>query len=362
MSVKCKFGFHTWDGCKCNECGKIRDEQHDWTKNCERCNKCGKTRTKNHRWENGKCSICGEDQIEGTFLDDRDGNKYNWIKIGKLILMAENLKFNPQNGNSWTSNNKTLTEKYGNLYDWETAKTAAPLGWHLPTKEEWQTLYDYFGGDNKKVFDAMKQGGSSHFNALFGGYRVSFGELYNSVPYAYFWSSTIADSTNAWFFAFDAKNNEAMLNRGMINWGFSVRLFADSKNIIETNQHININEKLEILDNAYLCSYDAELEKNVAVALASILSTGDNGLNLLLERLYKGLSFSENNITLYNWRDDTWNELMKKQEIIKAFGAAKAKGALEKLEKLLNANCSYGQWKDCIIGPLKKAISSIQSQ
>jgi len=124
---------------------------------------------------------------------------------------------------------------------------------------------------------------------------------------------------------------------------------------------MNINKKLEVLENAYLCRSNDKLEKQVAVALASILSKGESGLKLLLERLFKGLTFSGNSITLYNWGEDAWNELMKKQEIIKALGAAKAKGALDKLEKLLNANCNYGQWRDCIIGPLERAITAIKS-
>jgi uncharacterized protein (TIGR02145 family) len=32
--------------------------------------------------------------------------------------------------------------KYGRLYDWETAKTACPAGWHLPSKEEFTSLND----------------------------------------------------------------------------------------------------------------------------------------------------------------------------------------------------------------------------
>jgi len=47
MAFKCKIGFHSWDGCKCSFCEKIRDEQHDWLKDYERCSKCGKLITQN---------------------------------------------------------------------------------------------------------------------------------------------------------------------------------------------------------------------------------------------------------------------------------------------------------------------------
>jgi len=60
MAFKCKIGLHSWNGCKCSECGKIRDEQHDWSKDCEKCSKCGKTKEQQHKWKGCKCSLCGK--------------------------------------------------------------------------------------------------------------------------------------------------------------------------------------------------------------------------------------------------------------------------------------------------------------
>ena len=48
MSIKCKLGFHNWDGCKCTDCEKIRNEQHDCLKDCEKCSKCGLIIEKQH--------------------------------------------------------------------------------------------------------------------------------------------------------------------------------------------------------------------------------------------------------------------------------------------------------------------------
>lgn len=138
---------------------------------------------------------------------------------------------------------------------------------------------------------------------------------------------------------------------------------SDASNHLINSQdgNMGIRKQLEVLDNAYLCRSNDELEKQVAIALASILSEGENGLNLLIERLFKGIVFSGNNISLYNWGDGTWNELMKKQAIVKALGVAKSKGALGKLEELVNGNCNYGQWRECIAGPLSRAITAINS-
>lgn len=76
MAFKCKIGFHSWDGCKCSQCEKTRDEQHDWSKDCEQCSKCGKTR----KYENigiicscAKCSV-PEKRIADFFSDCGKGN------------------------------------------------------------------------------------------------------------------------------------------------------------------------------------------------------------------------------------------------------------------------------------------------
>ena len=32
---------HSWNGCKCDKCGKKRNEQHDWIKAEQKCTRCG---------------------------------------------------------------------------------------------------------------------------------------------------------------------------------------------------------------------------------------------------------------------------------------------------------------------------------
>jgi hypothetical protein len=65
MSFRCKLGFHPWNGCKCSECGKTREEQHDWSNDCESCPICGKTRLNQHDWlkDCETCSICGKTRL-----------------------------------------------------------------------------------------------------------------------------------------------------------------------------------------------------------------------------------------------------------------------------------------------------------
>lgn len=77
-----------------------------------------------------------------TFKDTRDSQVYNTVKIGNQIWMKENLNYSTPTG-SLCSDCAT----YGRLYDWETAMTIAPSGWHLPTENEFATLINFLGGE-----------------------------------------------------------------------------------------------------------------------------------------------------------------------------------------------------------------------
>ena len=67
MNLKCVFGIHDWSGCKCSNCGRARDVNHDWTTDCEECCKCGKTRDGCHDWtaDCEKCRKCGKTRDVG---------------------------------------------------------------------------------------------------------------------------------------------------------------------------------------------------------------------------------------------------------------------------------------------------------
>ena len=76
----------------------------------------------------------------GSFVDERDGHKYKWVRIGEQIWMGENLAYDTENG-SWAYNSdEGNVAVYGRLYTWETAKSICPAGWHLPSKNEWEQL------------------------------------------------------------------------------------------------------------------------------------------------------------------------------------------------------------------------------
>jgi len=111
--------------------------------------------------------------------------------------------------------------KYGRLYDWKTAKTVCPSGWHLPSNAEWSTLIRYVDNDkgcflscagehlkansplwNNTPFSNSNGKGTDYygFSALPGGSGHSNGSFDQAGDYGYWWTAT--ESTAIDFYAY----------------------------------------------------------------------------------------------------------------------------------------------------------------
>lgn len=188
----------------------------------------------------------------GSFTDPRDGKTYKTVKNGEQWIMAENLAYKPDTGNSWAyKDNDSNITKYGYLYDWETAMNIAPEGWHLPSSDEWIAVRKALGGKRgnwpylEKIYPKLVVGGSSGLNMLLGGMRTCDGEFRYLGDKARFWTSDISGSERTVYeyavYGLDS-NKEGKLHSLRFSKapymfmnrqfrascrGFSVRLFKD---------------------------------------------------------------------------------------------------------------------------------------
>jgi len=182
-----------------------------------------------------------------SFTDSRDGKIYKSIQIGTQLWMAENLSFQTSSGSWIYWNDESLGAKYGRLYTWAAAKEAVPAGWHLPTDEEWKKLEMTLGmsqadadcvdgrgtneGDKLKTtkgWENNKNGTDAvGFAALPGGFRSNSGSFLAAEYYAYWWTATENNDSNAWIRLVVSSNSTIHRNNSYKADAYSVRCIKD---------------------------------------------------------------------------------------------------------------------------------------
>ena len=187
----------------------------------------------------------------GTFTDTRDGQEYEWVRIGDQVWMAENLKYLPSvvgpstgsdtdpyyyvYGYDGTSVNEAKAtenyDTYGVIYNWSAVMDGAsssnsnpsgvqgicPDGWHVPSDEEWEELAEYISNDNGgytqeeygwrqvgghlKATSRWNSGGNGTddygFSGLPGGYRKIWNYFDGISGGGTWWSATECNTGSA---------------------------------------------------------------------------------------------------------------------------------------------------------------------
>jgi uncharacterized protein (TIGR02145 family) len=81
-----------------------------------------------------------------TITDNRDGQKYTIVKIGRQWWMAQNLNYYTSAGSAYYNyDSVTYSKTLGRLYSWVMASQSCPSGWHLSTNNDWKRLENYLG-------------------------------------------------------------------------------------------------------------------------------------------------------------------------------------------------------------------------
>jgi len=167
------------------------------------------------------------------------GQTYKTVVIGRQTWMAENLNYEVE-GSKCYNDDPSNCATYGRLYDWETAKTVCPSGWHLPSLAEWNTLSSYVkAASNCSNCDAAKLKATSGwvsynstdeygFSALPGGVGNLDGSFASVGYVGYWWTSSGESETNAYFNHILHNENRNIVTHLNKSYLFSVRCLLDS--------------------------------------------------------------------------------------------------------------------------------------
>ncbi|HBX52659.1 MAG: hypothetical protein A2275_15300 [Bacteroidetes bacterium RIFOXYA12_FULL_35_11] len=172
----------------------------------------------------------------GTISDPRDNHSYQYQQIGDKVWLKENISLETTSG-SYFYNNDAIYSEYGRLYDFETAKSVCPQGWHIPSEEEWMRTINYLGGTTV-AGGKMREQGTSHWNvnptetdnsssftALAGGLKTNTNFI--NIGYeASFWSST-EGASSATYFSIDHIDSDIQKKFTFKSYGMSVRCVKD---------------------------------------------------------------------------------------------------------------------------------------
>jgi len=155
---------------------------------------------------------CSKNLKTDNPITDIDGNNYQTVTIGNQVWMAENLKTtkyrngdpipNVTSNTTWTGltsgaycwyKNDIANNTTGAIYNFYAVtdnRNIAPIGWHVPTFDDWNVLTAYFGG-TKPAYTKLVENG---FSIIYAGTRSADGSFSTDL-FSYWWTSTGSPTT-----------------------------------------------------------------------------------------------------------------------------------------------------------------------
>jgi uncharacterized protein (TIGR02145 family) len=168
-----------------------------------------------------------------------------WLKAGKNGKPAWCYYNNdPENGMKYGRlyDDTANGDKYGKLYNWfavNDLRGLAPVGWHIPSDEEWTQLTNQLSSNKYVVGEKMKSTSGwrgnpgtneSGFSGMPGGYRYYNGPFSDFGDKGHFWSSSKSGLENGEVIVFERFLNysgECTKRSNDATSGLSVRLIKD---------------------------------------------------------------------------------------------------------------------------------------
>lgn len=180
---------------------------------------------------------------KGSVVDPRDMNTYKTVKIGNQVWFAENLEYGYSYYEDYDGLCFLTSGSRGCLYTWENIKAAGlsqydicPNGFHVPSRDEWNTLIKNVGGHDNAGFVLQANDGISNdaysFSVNPSGYydsdasysRDRYSLADNIAP---FWTSTFTGASSAYAVLFYKGNPEVNLRPAPISDGYAIRCLKD---------------------------------------------------------------------------------------------------------------------------------------
>lgn len=216
-----------------------------------------------------------------VWTDKTNGKVYKTVTIDAQVWMAENLRtsiFNDgtpinrakdykewaieQPACSWYRFDSTREQIYGKMYNWYAVNTGklCPVGWHVPSKEEWEALETFLrkilmADGNAEVTDykiggMVKEAGTDHwkkpntgainrsgFTALPGGTiipysnfgAINWGDSKSRYEAGYYYTSTEGEKNTEKSFTltFSYRSTQYWIRETSKKYGCSVRCIKD---------------------------------------------------------------------------------------------------------------------------------------
>lgn len=182
----------------------------------------------------------GKESLHNIYIDLRDSVAYKTVDIGNQTWLAQNLAYKTNSGSSAYQNNTINTTKYGLLYTFETALQVCPVGWHIPTMADFDTLKNRITTTPKESIASRMKASSGWSNTISKEKNISCAGLNgigfdalpggsmqmnknNDVMYANemiagaWWINQIANTGLASSFAIDCKSLQVDLNTNPTN-------------------------------------------------------------------------------------------------------------------------------------------------
>jgi len=218
----------------------------------------------------------------GVLTDSRDGQKYRTVVVGSQKWMAQNMNYQPTSGNSWCYNDTAkYCNAFGRLYDYPTASTVCPTGWHLPDTTEWNVLIAYAGGVASAGSKLRSPIGWKYRQGIINsddyGFSALPSETFDSLTYghlstdsgnvAFWWTANSYGSFAAWDIAVGYDDSYVYITNNAPTDGYAVRCLNDvpTSVLIYSSSSESSSSSLVAAVDSFTDSRDGSVYKTVLI-------------------------------------------------------------------------------------------------